>query len=107
MYVFFLTSPNRPPKIHRAASTFIPPLLTPLQDPAAARALVSASATLPTSAREQSSSKDDEQDDDEDLKRAKDLVELHYGVKEASRKGELERGLREAREMVDRAVGAV
>ena len=39
-----------------------------------------------------------------DLRRAKELVELHYAVKEASRRGELGRGLGEAREMVERAV---
>ncbi|EOA89087.1 uncharacterized protein SETTUDRAFT_106235, partial [Exserohilum turcica Et28A] len=42
---------------------------------------------------------------DPDLARAKDLVKLHFEVKEAQRRGELSRGLEEARAMVERAVG--
>jgi len=43
---------------------------------------------------------------DADLKRAKDLVKLHYQVKEAHKRGQLGRGLDEARGMVARAVGS-
>lgn len=39
------------------------------------------------------------------MARAKDLVKLHFEVKEAQRRGELSRGLEEARAMVERAVG--
>jgi len=39
------------------------------------------------------------------LRRAKDLVELHYAVKEAHKRGELGRGLMEARRVVEGAVG--
>lgn len=49
--------------------------------------------------------KDESEEDDVDLKRAKDLVKLHYEVKKAQEKGELSRGLEEARQSVERAVG--
>ncbi|KAF2634905.1 hypothetical protein P280DRAFT_437900 [Massarina eburnea CBS 473.64] len=70
-------------------------------DPTAALALVSA--------RLDSSSKPSDaavpvDEQDADLKRAKDLVELHYAVKEANRRGELGRGLAEARRAVESAV---
>lgn len=39
------------------------------------------------------------------MKRAKDLVELHYEVKEKQKGEELGRGLLEARERVWKAVG--
>ena len=75
-------------------------LITPrFKDPAAALALVSA---RPPSSKNDSDEKDEE---DKDLKRAKDLVELHYEVKEKSRRGESARGLGEARAAVWRAVG--
>jgi len=44
-------------------------------------------------------------DDDLALRRAKDLVELHYAVKVANQRGELGRELTEAREKVRRARG--
>jgi hypothetical protein len=74
------------------------------QDPAAALALVSvrSDSTLQTSS---SSAPADAASDDADLARAKHLVELHYSVKEAHRRGELTRGLFEARAAVERAVG--
>lgn len=50
-------------------------------------------------------SKGGEGDADPDLKRAKDLVELHYSVKEAHREGRLDSGLGEARRAVERVVG--
>jgi hypothetical protein len=48
-----------------------------------------------------------DEEEDVDLRRAKELVELHYAVKEGHHRGELGRGLREAREGVQRAVGGV
>jgi hypothetical protein len=77
-----------------------------VQDPAAALALVSArpnpSSSTTTDTNEQ---KVEEQGSDQDLQRAKDLVELHYAVKEAHKRGELGRGLVEARRAVDGVVG--
>jgi len=69
------------------------------QDPSAALALVSARPSQP-----QPSATAD-QGDDADLARAKDLVKLHYDVKEAHKRGLLGRGLEEARRSVERAVG--
>jgi hypothetical protein len=63
-----------------------------------------ASAATPASASS-SSGPADAASDDVDLARAKDLVELHYSVKEAHRRGELTRELFEARAAVERAVG--
>jgi hypothetical protein len=83
------------------------------QAPAAALALVTASKPKPASAKPTASTDDPgardarDEDEDEDLRRAKELVELHYAVKEGHRRGELGRGLREARESVQRAVGGV
>jgi hypothetical protein len=45
------------------------------------------------------------QDDDADLDRAKELVALHYDVRERCKRGELGRGLAEARSAVERALG--
>lgn len=42
---------------------------------------------------------------DPDLKRAKEIVSLHYEVRERCKSGELSRDLAEARRDVDRAVG--
>ncbi|ORY14994.1 hypothetical protein BCR34DRAFT_478591 [Clohesyomyces aquaticus] len=85
-----------------------------LCDPAAALALVSvrpAKTTSTSTSTANSATTNPEQpqadkDDkgDPDLQRAKDLVELHYSVKEAHKRGELEKGLAEAREMVTKAV---
>lgn len=47
-----------------------------------------------------------EEEQDKDLNRAKELLKLHYGVREAHKRGELGRGLEEARGMVERAVNA-
>lgn len=43
------------------------------------------------------------EEEDPELKRAKDLVALHYEVREKQKRGELGRGLQEARAMVERA----
>ncbi|KAH6878883.1 hypothetical protein BKA58DRAFT_104991 [Alternaria rosae] len=87
-------------------------------DPAAALALVSAHSNTSTSTSPPSShdhaantttdpgsttTMDDEQDPE--LKRAKDLLKFHYEVKEAHKRGELGRGLEEARSLVRKAVG--
>lgn len=74
-------------------------------DPAAALALVSARPD--TSSSGETVQKDDAGDSnaDTDIQRAKELVELHYAVKEAHRRGELGDGLEEARASVERAVG--
>ncbi|EUC37432.1 hypothetical protein COCCADRAFT_22977 [Bipolaris zeicola 26-R-13] len=83
-------------------------------DPAAALALVSArpdsspsTTTQDTTApAEPNTTPTTQQDEsDPDLKRAKDLLKLHFEVKEAQKRGELSRGLEEARAMVERAVG--
>ncbi|KAF2850723.1 hypothetical protein T440DRAFT_479017 [Plenodomus tracheiphilus IPT5] len=47
----------------------------------------------------------DEEEQDVDLKRAKELLSLHYQVKQAHKQGELRRGLEEARGSVERALG--
>jgi hypothetical protein len=47
---------------------------------------------------------DAQDEDDADLKRAKDLLKLHYDVKEKHKRGELSRGLEEARKDVARAI---
>src|SRR4051812_22470802 len=68
-----------------------------LQDPSAALALVStrpSTTTSPASAPAHTSAQDTE------LDRAKDLLKLHHEVKEAHMRGELGRGLEEAREAV-------
>lgn len=70
-----------------------------MQDPSAALALVSA---RPSNSTETTKPSDD---DDADLTRAKELVKLHYDVKEKHKYGELSRGLEEARREVQRAVG--
>ncbi|KAF2001161.1 hypothetical protein P154DRAFT_433462 [Amniculicola lignicola CBS 123094] len=67
-------------------------------DPKAALALVS---IRPNSSAAQAQT-DEEQD--ADIKRAKDVVELHYKVREAHKRGELGRGLEEARSLVQRAI---
>ncbi|KAF2869262.1 hypothetical protein BDV95DRAFT_498602 [Massariosphaeria phaeospora] len=76
-------------------------------DPAAALALVSArpnSTAKPTDPKDKApETETDEQDPD--LKRAKELVKLHYGVREASKRGELGRGLEEARAAIERVAG--
>ncbi|KAF1832918.1 hypothetical protein BDW02DRAFT_501826 [Decorospora gaudefroyi] len=66
-------------------------------DPSAALSLVSAHPATSTT--------DQEQDQDTDLARAKELVRLHYEVKEKEKRGELGRGLEGARQAVERAVG--
>ncbi|KAJ4409075.1 hypothetical protein N0V91_002891 [Didymella pomorum] len=80
-------------------------------DPAAALALVSArpsslstgaSSFAPSTAAEPDKSAEE---DDKDLHRAKELVALHYDVRERYKRGELTRGLAEARGAVERALG--
>ncbi|KAJ4287222.1 hypothetical protein N0V90_012620 [Kalmusia sp. IMI 367209] len=71
-------------------------------DPAAALALVSA---RPNASSSVSNPAEVKEETDVDIKRAKELVELHYTVKEAHRRGELGAGLEEARASVARAVG--
>ncbi|KAG9188265.1 hypothetical protein G6011_02188 [Alternaria panax] len=80
-------------------------------DPAAALALVSARDTNPdttsldTAAKPTATNSATDDEQDPELKRAKDLLKLHYEVKEAHKKGELGRGLEEARSLVRKAVG--
>ena len=91
--------------------------LTSTQDPAAALALVSArpasstssvpisstaTATPPTDNKDEVAA---EEEEGVDLKRARELVELHYAVREKCKTGELARGLAEARGDVERALG--
>lgn len=82
------------------------------QDPAAALALVSArshdTSTSSTAAASNTAAAAtaSQEEADADLARAKELVKLHYQVKEAHKKGQLGRGLDEARGMVARAVGS-
>jgi hypothetical protein len=70
----------------------------PPQDPAAALALVSARAADVNSQPTPGPSEGKEED--ADLQRAKDLIELHYSIKVAGEKGDLERILRESRSVV-------
>lgn len=70
-------------------------------DPSAALALVSERAETSSTKMEI-----ENREDDVDIKRAKELVELHHAVKEAHRRGELDAGLEEARASVARAVGS-
>ncbi|PSN63360.1 hypothetical protein BS50DRAFT_637856 [Corynespora cassiicola Philippines] len=75
-------------------------------DPAAALALVSARPTGPsTTADSKEKPTSSPEEDDADLQRAKDLLKLHYEVKEAHKRGELESGLQDARAAVEKAVG--
>jgi hypothetical protein len=90
-----------------------PSLTKRKQDPTAALSLVTASkpkaaSTKPASSTDDQAAKEPgDEEEDIDLRRAKELVELHYAVKEGHRRGELGRGLREAREGVARAVGGI
>ena len=77
--------------------------LTPFQDSSAALALVTAQST-PT---DPSQVQDPPTEQDPDLKRAKDLLRYHYEVKEAHKRGELSRGLDDARRAVERSVDGV
>ncbi|KAF1360500.1 hypothetical protein EJ07DRAFT_115264, partial [Lizonia empirigonia] len=82
--------------------------------PTAALALVSARASPPsntttststtTTTTNETTPTEDEDEDDADLRRAKDLVRLHYEVREPCKTGELSRGLAEARRDVERAL---
>ncbi|CAE7002262.1 hypothetical protein PTNB73_10241 [Pyrenophora teres f. teres] len=74
------------------------------QDPSAALALVSARPNTNTTASSAPASTPESTQDTE-LDRAKDLLKLHYEVKEAHMRGELGRGLQEAREAVRRSMG--
>jgi hypothetical protein len=75
-------------------------------DPAAALALVSARPTTTASTPAPDAAKAKDENEDADIQRAKELVELHYAVTAAHRRGELGAGLAEARASVERAVGA-
>jgi hypothetical protein len=86
--VCVLHFPQTPPYL-RTANTNI-------QDPNAALALVSA---RPQRAESPPAAIDDQ---DPDLTRAKDLLKLHYDVKEKHKRGELSRGLEQARRDVER-----
>lgn len=46
-----------------------------------------------------------QKEEDKDLKRARDVIELHYEVRERHRRGELGVGLEGARRAVEGAVG--
>ncbi|KAF2013221.1 hypothetical protein BU24DRAFT_410989 [Aaosphaeria arxii CBS 175.79] len=74
-------------------------------DPKAALALVSARPS-PDHAPSEAKGTVDAAADDADLTRAKDLVELHYRLREAHKRGELSSGLEEARAAVGKAVRA-
>ncbi|KAG9201565.1 hypothetical protein G6514_005572 [Epicoccum nigrum] len=92
-------------------------------DPAAALALVSARPTPPASSTAAAAAagpapgpataalpaehKDEAaaEEQDKDLQRARELVKLHYQVRERCRTGELAQGLAEARREVERALG--
>ncbi|KAF2132704.1 hypothetical protein P153DRAFT_262535, partial [Dothidotthia symphoricarpi CBS 119687] len=77
-------------------------------DPTAALALVSARPPSPSASTSASAAPQNPStlaEDDADLTRAKDLVRLHYEVREAHRRGELARGLEEARRGVERVAG--
>lgn len=100
---------THPPKpLHHPAVDRRYPSLTSHQDPTAALALVSAhrtstSSTSATTTATSPAGKNEE--DDVDLTRARELVELHYNVRERCRTGELKRGLEEARREVERVLG--
>lgn len=79
-------------------------LISRLQDPAAAIALVSA---RPSQDHTLNAKQLDDEERDADLKRAKDLVKLHYEVKEVHKRGQLSKGLEDARSAVARAVDGV
>ena len=75
------------------------------QDPSAALRLVSVRPLKPSAPSDQTAPTGTaDTDADPDLQRAKDLVELHYAVREAHKRGELGQGLEEARAAVRRAV---
>ncbi|KAF2278138.1 uncharacterized protein EI97DRAFT_356863, partial [Westerdykella ornata] len=73
-------------------------------DPSAALALVSARATSanesPTQLEAKTGNNEGEEEEDRDIRRAMELVKLHYEVREAQKRGELGRGLEEARRAV-------
>lgn len=94
-----MTNATQPPAL-RLAEILSDLVSLRVCDPGAALALVSERADA-SSAKIENENKED----DTDIKRAKDLVELNYAVKEAHRRGELTAGLEEARASVARAVG--
>jgi hypothetical protein len=71
--------------------------LTSSQDQGAALALVS---VRPSAAIEKSDSKPAEKPEDVDLRRAKDLIKLHYSMKVPHADGSVDSGLLEARRSV-------
>ncbi|CAO2656954.1 Nn.00g057570.m01.CDS01 [Neocucurbitaria sp. VM-36] len=104
---------QEPPKEHTMQLAEILSDLVSLRvcDPNAALALVSARPSIAPPHQQDANAQTStevlksEEEDDVDLKRAKDLLKLHYEVKEAHKRGELSRGLEEARWGVERAVG--
>jgi hypothetical protein len=94
-----MTNETQPPAL-RLAEILSDLVSLRVCDPSAALALVSERAEA-SSAKIENENKED----DADIKRAKELVELSYVVKEAHRRGELAAGLEEARASVARAVG--
>ncbi|XPS70373.1 hypothetical protein M3J09_002594 [Ascochyta lentis] len=78
-------------------------------DPAAALSLVSlraspASTDLRTTTHNTDEILQSTNDNDTDLQRARDLVSLHYEVRERCKTGQLSRGLEAARREVERAL---
>ncbi|OCK83854.1 hypothetical protein K432DRAFT_321517 [Lepidopterella palustris CBS 459.81] len=74
-------------------------------DPSAALALVSACPSTSPTGPSITSTSPEQNEDDVDLKRAKNLVELHYLVKVAHAGGAPDQGILAAREAVRSAVG--
>ncbi len=102
-----------PTPIHHRQTTLHPPPLTHprKQDPKAALALVSVRASpshppskTSTSTATSTAQEDQDQDQDPDLRRATDLVSLHYAVRERCRTGDLGRELADARARVEKAM---
>lgn len=102
LFFDFSTSHTRDPNTVHNTLTYAP------QDPDAALALVSARPSSSTSAPHTTAPAPNDpaqDDDDKDLQRARELVGLHYDVRERCKRGELGRGLEEARSAVERALG--
>ena len=79
--------------------------LTKSQDPAAALALVSVRPNSVSSTSNPQETSPQVEEQDPDIKRAKDLVELHYAVKEEHTRSELVVEMTEARRSVERVIG--
>lgn len=61
----------------------------------------------PTPSTGSNSSQNAQENTDPDLKRAKDLMDLHYGVKVKQMEGGLDDGLRQARKNVDEVLSSL